>query len=71
MLVKRIGDLGAVFLIMFPTSLAHVGKEKNTDPYIRDKMKLHFLERFSQEMLVEPIGHLGVVFSNSDFAVFL
>ncbi|MBS7428832.1 hypothetical protein KM914_18965 [Virgibacillus pantothenticus] len=45
MLVKRIGDLGAVFLIMFATSLAHVGKEKNTDPYIRDKMKLHFLER--------------------------
>ncbi|MBM7716796.1 hypothetical protein JOC94_003820 [Bacillus thermophilus] len=33
---------------------------------MRDKVKLHFLVCLSQEMLVEPIGHLGAVYSHLD-----
>ena len=33
---------------------------------MRDKVKLHSVECFLHGMLVEPIGHLGAVFSTYD-----
>jgi hypothetical protein len=69
MLDERIGHLGAVFyhfgFFVLPTFL----KGGITAPYMRDKVKLHFLECFSQEMLDEPIGHLGAVFYHFGFFV--
>ncbi|WP_143695716.1 hypothetical protein [Virgibacillus proomii] len=55
---------------MFATSLAHYWNEKNTDPYIRDKVKLHSVKRFLHGILVEPIGHLGAVSLTSTSPVF-
>jgi hypothetical protein len=38
---------------------------------MRDKVKLYSVECFLHGMLVEPIGHLGAVFSLLNFSMFL